>query len=55
MRHLVGVMLAIVMAAALFFVASWGYLKLLIGPAGVGRLPAGGGTRSTNAWPSCAR
>src|SRR5690242_21585255 len=43
MRHLVGVMLAIIMAAALFFAASWGYLKLLIGPAGVGRLPAGGG------------
>jgi hypothetical protein len=37
-------MLAIVMAAAVFFVASWGYLKLLIGPAGVGRLPAGGGS-----------
>ena len=44
MRPLVGVMLAIVMAAALFFAASWGYLKLLIGPAGVGRLPAGGGS-----------
>ena len=44
MRHLVGVMLAIVMAAALFFAASWGYLKLLIGPAGLGRLPGGGGT-----------
>ena len=44
MRHLVGVMLAIVMAAALFFAASWGYLKLLIGPAGVGRLPGGGGS-----------
>src|SRR6476660_8414452 len=44
MRHLVGVMLAIIMAAALFFAASWGYLKLLIGPAGVGRLPAGGGS-----------
>ena len=44
MRHLVGVMLAIVMAAAVFFAASWGYLKLLIGPAGVGRLPAGGGS-----------
>jgi hypothetical protein len=40
----VGVMLAIVMAAAIFFAASWGYLKLLIGPAGVGRLPAGGGS-----------
>jgi len=44
MRHLVGVMLAIVMAAALYFAASWGYLKLLIGPAGPGRLPAGGGS-----------
>jgi hypothetical protein len=37
-------MLAIVMAAALYFAASWGYLKLLIGPSGVGRLPAGGGS-----------
>ncbi|HEX3191009.1 MAG TPA: hypothetical protein VHS30_14645 [Streptosporangiaceae bacterium] len=37
-------MLAIVMAAAVFFAASWGYLKLLILPAGVGRLPAGGGS-----------
>ena len=44
MRHLMGVMLAIVMAAALFFAASWGYLKLLIGPAGLGRLPGGGGS-----------
>ncbi|HEX3308190.1 MAG TPA: hypothetical protein VHS32_18235, partial [Streptosporangiaceae bacterium] len=44
MRHLVGLMLAIVMAAAVFFAASWGYLKLLIVPAGVGRLPAGGGS-----------
>jgi hypothetical protein len=37
-------MLAIVMAAAMFFAASWGYLKLLIGPAGLGRLPGGGGS-----------
>jgi hypothetical protein len=37
-------MLAIVMAAAVFFAASWGYLRLLIGPAGLGRLPAGGGS-----------
>jgi hypothetical protein len=44
MRHLVGVMLAIIMAAALYFAASWGYLKLLIGPAGLGHLPAGGGS-----------
>ncbi len=42
MRHLLGVVLAIVLAAAVFFAASWGYLKLLlIGPA-FGRLPAGG-------------
>src|SRR5260370_844156 len=44
MRHLVGVMLAIVLAAAVFFAASWGYLKLLIGPAGLGLLPGGGGS-----------
>jgi hypothetical protein len=44
MRHLVGVMLAVIMAAALYFAASWGYLRLLIGPAGLGRLPAGGGS-----------
>ena len=44
MRHLVGVMLAIVMAAALFFAASWGYLKLLIGPTPPGTLPGGGGS-----------
>ena len=30
MRHLLGVVLAIVLAAAIFFAASWGYLKLLI-------------------------
>src|SRR5437588_6128662 len=44
MRHLIGVVLAIVMAAAVFFAASWGYLKLLTGPAGLGRLPVGGGS-----------
>ena len=44
MRHLVGVILAVVLAAAIFFAASWGYLKLLIGPAGAGRLPAAGGS-----------
>jgi len=44
MRHLLGVALAIVLAAAVFFAASWGYLKLLIGPAGLGTLPAGGGS-----------
>ena len=44
MRHLIGVVLAIVMAAAVFFAGSWGYLKLLIGPAKGGVLPAGGGS-----------
>lgn len=43
MRHLVGVLLAIVMAAAVFFAASWGYLKLTIGPAR-GVVPGGGGS-----------
>jgi hypothetical protein len=33
MRHLVGVILAIVMAAVVFFAASWGYLKLAAGQA----------------------
>jgi hypothetical protein len=45
MRHLLGVVLAIVLAVAVFFAASWGYLKLLIGPTGPsGTLPAGGGS-----------
>jgi len=45
MRHLLGVVLAIVLAVAVFFAASWGYLKLLIGPTGLsGPLPAGGGS-----------
>jgi hypothetical protein len=44
MRHVTGIGLAIVMAAAVFFAASWGYLKLLIGPAKGGVLPAGGGS-----------
>jgi hypothetical protein len=44
MRHLIGVALAIAMAAAVFFAGSWGYLKLLIGPAKGGVLPAAGGS-----------
>ncbi len=40
MRHLVGFLFAIVMAAAVFFAASWGYLKLLSGPAQASRLGA---------------
>ena len=49
MRHLIGVVLAIVMAAAVFFAASWGYVKLLTADlyqenltrSGLGALPAG--------------
>jgi hypothetical protein len=44
MRHLVGVLLAVVLAAAVFFAGSWGYLKLLIGPSTLGTLPGGGGS-----------
>src|SRR5256885_3921298 len=46
MLHLMGIVLAVVMAAVVFFAASWGYLKLLIGPAGPGGggLPAAGGS-----------
>ncbi len=40
MRHLVGLLLAIVMALVVFFAASWGYLKLLSGPAQASRLSA---------------
>jgi hypothetical protein len=42
MRHLMGVVLAVVMAAAVFFAASWGYLKLLTRPGRLSGLPAGG-------------
>jgi hypothetical protein len=44
MRHLVGVLLAVVLAAAVFFAASWGYLKVLAGTSGAGTLPFGGGS-----------
>jgi hypothetical protein len=44
MRYLVSVVLAIIMAAAVFFAASWGYLKLLTGSGRFGTLPAGGGS-----------
>ena len=41
MRHLIGIVLAIVMAGVLFFAAAWGYLKLTTGPLRV--LPPGSG------------
>ncbi len=44
MRHLVGIVLAVALAAAVFFAASWGDLKLLIAPSALGSLPGGGGS-----------
>jgi hypothetical protein len=47
MRHLIGIGLAIGLAAAVFFAASWGYLRLLRVPVvngGASTLPAHGGT-----------
>lgn len=46
MRHLYGVALAVVLAAAVFFAASWGYLRLLRLP--YGALPANGGALTHN-------
>jgi hypothetical protein len=46
MRHLLGVMGAIALAAAVFFAASWGYLRLLripVANGGASTLPARGG------------
>ena len=44
MRHLIGVVLAIVMAGVLFFAGAWGYLRLTALTAPLSRLPAGGGS-----------
>ncbi|HUY49847.1 MAG TPA: hypothetical protein VMV92_29730 [Streptosporangiaceae bacterium] len=47
MRHLIGMVLAIVMAGVLFFAGSWGYLRLLRLTAPsvpLSQLPAGGGS-----------
>jgi hypothetical protein len=47
MRHVIGFVLAIVLAAALFFGGAWGYLRLLRVPVVNGAastLPAGGGS-----------
>jgi hypothetical protein len=46
MRHVIGIGLAIGLAAAIFFAAGWGYLRLLRVPVpggGPATLPAGGG------------
>ncbi len=42
MRHLIGIVLAVVMAAALFFAGTWGYLRLTALAAQMSRLPGGG-------------
>jgi hypothetical protein len=47
MRHLIGLALALVLAAAVFFGASWGYLRLLripVAGGAVATLPASGGS-----------
>jgi hypothetical protein len=47
MRHRIGMVLAVVMAGALFFSGAWGYQRLLRLPAPAGQLPqlpAGGGS-----------
>jgi hypothetical protein len=47
MRHVIGLALAVALAAAIFFAASWGYLRLLKVPlvnGGATTLPAGGGS-----------
>jgi hypothetical protein len=47
MRHLTGLALAVALGAAVFFAATWGYLRLLTIPVtngGAASLPAGGGS-----------
>lgn len=51
MRHVIGVVLAIVMAGVLFFAGAWGYLRVLRLPAPAGTLtglPANGGSLLSN-------
>jgi hypothetical protein len=44
MRHLIGTLLAVVMAALLFFAGAWGYLRLTTLTSPLSRMPAGGGS-----------
>jgi hypothetical protein len=39
MRHRIGMVLAVIMTAALFFPGAWGYLRLLRLPAAAASLP----------------
>lgn len=45
MRHLIGIALAVVLSAAVFFGGAWGYYRLFMrnGPGSAWSLPAGGG------------
>ncbi len=44
MRHLIGILLAVVMAGVLFFAGAWGYLRLTALTTPLARMPAGGGS-----------
>jgi hypothetical protein len=44
MRHLIGILLAVVMAGVLFFAGAWGYLRLTTLTSPLSRMPAGGGS-----------
>ena len=44
MRHLIGILLAVVMAVVLFFAGAWGYLRLTALTTPLSKLPAGGGS-----------
>jgi hypothetical protein len=44
MRHLIGILLAVVMAGVLFFAAAWGYLRLTALTTPLSQLPDGGGS-----------
>ena len=48
MRHLIGILLAVVMAAVLFFAGAWGYLRLSTLTTPLSRIPAGGGSLLSN-------
>ena len=41
MRHLIGILLAVVMAAVLFFAGAWGYLRLTVLTTPLSKLPVG--------------
>jgi len=48
MRHLIGILLAVIMAAVLFFAGAWGYLRLTALTTPLSRMPAGGGSLLSN-------